>query len=145
MADFLTPKDRSVRMAAIKGKGNQSTEIALAALFKARGITGWRRNTKLFGKPDFVFYGVRLAVFVDGCFWHGCPVHFKKPVENAEFWSAKIARNRTRDRRVSRELKKRGWSVLRVWEHSVKRKGSHARLFMQLNRALLKAAARRHL
>src|SRR4051812_45718315 len=98
MADFLTLRERSVRMAAIKGRGNRSTEGALATLFRVSGISGWRRHVRVFGRPDFVFRAVRLALFVDGCFWHGCPVHFKNPVSNGAFWKIKISRNQARDR-----------------------------------------------
>lgn len=83
---------------------------------------GLRFNTHvggLPGKPDFVFFGRRLAVFVDGCFWHGCPAHFKFPKTNRPFWKKKIERNLERDRQVNRALKKAGWSVLRMWEHSI--------------------------
>ena len=70
-------------------------------------------------KPDFVFPKLKLAVFVDGCFWHGCPQHFIQPRGNAAFWRKKIAANRTRDRLVNRTLRKMGWRVLRVWEHGL--------------------------
>lgn len=140
MADFLTPTDRSVRMAAIKGRGNQSTEMAIAKLFRASGITGWRRHAKVFGRPDFAFRRVRLALFVDGCFWHGCPKHYKAPVGNAGFWSTKISGNRARDQFVTKELRKRGWNVLRVWEHDVKKTANHTLLVTRVTEALANAA-----
>lgn len=127
-------------MAAIKGKGNHSTEVALARLFRAQGITGWRRNAKVFGRPDFVFLASRMALFVDGCFWHGCPVHFVKPVGNAEFWETKISRNQARDRLVNLELRKRGWTVLRIWEHSVKVKAGHKQLLAKVKGSLARSA-----
>lgn len=105
-------------MAAIKGKGNKDTELRMIALFRAAGITGWRRNQKLFGKPDFVFRRERIALFVDGCFWHGCPKpkHAPLPKNRAEWWAAKLARNKARDLEVNRALRNAGWRVLRVWE-----------------------------
>jgi DNA mismatch endonuclease (patch repair protein) len=109
-------------MARIRGIGNKDTELRLIALMRATRITGWRRNSTLIGKPDFVFPKLRLAVFVDGCFWHGCPIHGTKPKQNAEFWLTKIARNQTRDRLVNRTLRKTGWRVLRIWEHELARK-----------------------
>lgn len=72
-------------MAAIRSCGNRGTELRLIAFMRAHGITGWRRGAKLTGKPDFVFPAKRLAVFVDGCFWHGCPKHGTKPKNNAAF------------------------------------------------------------
>lgn len=140
MADFLTQKGRSLRMGAIKGRGNQSTEVALARLFRVSGISGWRKHKKILGKPDFVFPEIRLALFVDGCFWHGCAKHFTPPVGNAEFWSSKILANRARDKFVTKELRKRGWRVLRIWEHDLKRKQNHSRLLHRINEALSCAA-----
>jgi DNA mismatch endonuclease (patch repair protein) len=73
----------------------------------------------LLGKPDFVFPKSRLTVFVDGCFWHGCPKHGHTPRSNTAYWRKKIARNIERDQEVNRELKKRGWRVFRIWEHEL--------------------------
>ena len=83
------------------------------------GITRWRRQQQVFGKPDFIFRQARLAVFADGCFWHGCPKHCRIPAGNRAFWKRKFAANRARDRRVNRELRKLGWRVVRIWEHAL--------------------------
>ena len=117
--DMYTKTGRSELMSRIRSKGNKRTELKLAALFRRHGITGWRRNCKIFGKPDFVFRRERVAVFVDGCFWHGCPVHGRMPKSNKKFWREKIERNKRRDRKVSRVLRGKGWRVLRVWEHAL--------------------------
>src|SRR5881394_1968482 len=93
----------------------------MIALFRAQGITGWRLNARVFGKPDFVFRRGRVAVFVDGCFWHGCPRHATKPANRAEWWAAKLARKAQRDRDVTRTLRKAGWTVLRIWECALAR------------------------
>ena len=74
---------------------------------------------KCSGRPDLAFVGCKIAVFVDGCFWHGCQDHYKPPVTKASFWSEKIARNRQRDREVENALGALGWTVLRYWEHEV--------------------------
>jgi DNA mismatch endonuclease (patch repair protein) len=117
------------------------TEVALAKVFRKNGIRGWRRHVQLriadFGlrigakrgqtgrssnrtvfkvRPDFVFPKVKLAVFVDGCFWHGCPRHATRPKNNRAFWDKKLAGNKTRDALVTKTLKKAGWRVVRVWE-----------------------------
>ena len=102
----------------------------MAALFRAHGITGWRRHLPLPGRPDFAFPKLRVVIFVDGCFWHGCPRHGTQPRTNARFWREKIARNRQRDREVTRELRRRGWRVVRIWEHELRqvRGGIHFRV-----------------
>lgn len=118
MPDVFTREKRSAVMARIRGNGNKATELRMIHLFRAAGITGWRRNQKLTGKPDFIFRRERIALFVDGCFWHGCPKpkHAPLPKTRAEWWAAKLARNKARDREVGRLLRKAGWRVLRVWE-----------------------------
>jgi DNA mismatch endonuclease, patch repair protein len=123
MADFLNPAKRSSLMSRIRSRGNMATELRLIHLLKAAAITGWRRNQKVFGKPDFVFRKNRLALFVDGCFWHGCPSCYKRPKSNQKFWDAKVVRNRDRDRKVSRELRRLGWRVIRIWEHELAQRG----------------------
>ena len=110
-------------MSRIRGRGNKATELALAKLFRRHKITGWRRNQKIFGKPDFVFPKLKLAIFVDGCFWHGCPKHGTQPKGNRTFWKKKFAANKARDRRVNRELRRLGWQVLRIWEHDLAKRG----------------------
>lgn len=119
MTDVFSPEKRSAVMSSIKSSGNRDTELALIALFRRNKITGWRRKWPVFGKPDFVFPRRRLAVFVDGCFWHGCPTHATQPRTNSEFWFEKLTKNRLRDRLVSRTLRRQGWSVLRIWEHEL--------------------------
>lgn len=110
---------RSRTMRSVRATGNASTELKMVALLRKAGLSGWRRHLALPGKPDFAWPASRVALFVDGCFWHGCP-HCAKtmPKANAEYWVRKVARNAARDRRVTRQLRKEGWSVLRVWEHS---------------------------
>lgn len=112
-------------MAAVRSHGNGTTELKLAALLRTNCIFGWRRSRLLFGKPDFTFSQQKLAVFVDGCFWHGCPLHGTQPKQNAEFWREKILRNQARDRLVARTLRARGWRVLRIWEHELSRQNEH--------------------
>jgi DNA mismatch endonuclease, patch repair protein len=121
MVDIFSVTKRSEIMSRVRGRGNKNTELALLALFRRHRITGWRRHLDLFGNPDFVFRKYRLAVFVDGCFWHGCPKHATKPMSNKAFWTAKLARNKTRDRLVLRTLRGQGWRVLRIWQHELSR------------------------
>jgi DNA mismatch endonuclease Vsr len=118
--DWLTPEQRSRNMAAIRSRGNKSTEKALRFRLVRAGVSGWTlHGGKLPGKPDFVFASQRLAVFVDGCYWHGCPRCYRPPESNASYWSEKFRRNKVRDRKVSTALKRNGWTVLRLWEHQV--------------------------
>ena len=118
--DPLTPAQRSERMSRVRSSGNASTELRLIQLFRQHGITGWRRKVPLPGRPDFVFRAARLAVFVDGCFWHGCPKHKRLPKSRPDFWAPKLERNRQRDREVNRTLRGKGWTVVRIWECSLR-------------------------
>ncbi|QYM78952.1 very short patch repair endonuclease [Horticoccus luteus] len=133
--DVFSVAQRSAVMAAIRGRGNRGTELRLIAIFRAHQVTGWRRHRPIIGKPDFVFPAQRVAVFVDGCFWHGCPKHATWPKQNAEFWRAKILHNRARDREVNRLLKQTGWRVVRIWEHALTKKHA-ARTVARLQRVL---------
>lgn len=118
---YCRPKDaqRSRLMAAIRGSNNKTTEYALATVLRKNRIWGWRRRLDLPGHPDFTFAKLRTVVFVDGCFWHGCPACYKPPRHNARYWAQKILRNRTRDKHVTRALRKLEWSVVRIWEHEM--------------------------
>lgn len=120
MSDVFTPKKRSEVMSKIRGKGNKSTELLLASIMRKHHITGWRRNQPVFGKPDFVFRKQKVAIFVDGCFWHCCPQHSNTPKNNREFWEKKLNGNKERDRLVTKTLHEKGWSVVRIWEHELK-------------------------
>jgi DNA mismatch endonuclease (patch repair protein) len=108
-------------MAAIRATGNKATEVTLAAILRANRITGWRRNQRVVGKPDFLFRRERVAVFVDGCFWHGCLQHCRMPKSRQDFWEPKIAKNKLRDLAVARILRRARWAVVRVWEHELAR------------------------
>lgn len=92
---------------------------------------------KLRVRPDFVFPKLKLAVFVDGCFWHGCPFHSTKPRKNAAFWRKKLTANKTRDRLVTRSLRATGWRVLRVWEHELSFK-QRCRFIKRMERTLMR-------
>jgi len=146
-------------MSRIRSRGNKGTEVALAKLFRRNKITGWRRQIQLrVGelrvdgrkrstsprpspqsgegvrvRPDFVFRQARLALFVDGCFWHGCPKHGTQPKGNAAFWRRKFSRNIARDKLVTRALRRANWRVLRVWEHELAKK-NHARLLQRIRK-----------
>ena len=105
-------------MSAIKGKDTTPERALRLALWKT-GLR-YRLRKDVFGKPDLVFPGSKEAVFVDGCFWHGCPDHYVRPQKNRQFWDAKIAKNTERDMEVTKRLIADGWRVLRFWEHEVK-------------------------
>jgi DNA mismatch endonuclease (patch repair protein) len=120
MADVFSKKKRSEVMSKIRSRGNATTELKAVRLFKEYKIKGWRRGKKLLGNPDFVFPKGRVALFVDGCYWHGCPAHGHIAKSNAKYWEEKMARNKRRDRLVGRTLRKEGWKVVRIWEHWLK-------------------------
>ena len=108
-------------MSRIRGKGNKETEETLLRVLKRHKIAGWRRHLLLQGKPDFAFPGYKVAVFVDGCFWHGCPKCYTRPKTNRAFWDLKREENMARDRRVARQLRRQGWKVIRIWQHSLQK------------------------
>jgi DNA mismatch endonuclease, patch repair protein len=120
MPDTYSAEVRSRVMAGIKGR-DTGPEMALRrALFRA-GIRGWRcHRANLPGKPDLAFGRARLAVFVDGGFWHGHPSKYW-PGRTSAYWDAKIARNQARDHRVDAELADAGWRSLRLWDFEIER------------------------
>lgn len=169
MPDVFSRLKRSLVMARIRPKGNRATELVLARLLRRARITGWRRHapvriakvgTQQRGqakeppgakcarrveivtvRPDFVFTRAKVAIFVDGCFWHGCPKHSPPdrwlrrstmPLKadrrggmhvlrtGKSFWRAKLAANKMRDRKVNRALRQAGWFVVRIWEHELR-------------------------
>lgn len=120
MADTFSVEKRSEIMRKVKSNHNKSTELKLIQYFKENRICGWRRNFKLYGKPDFVFPKQRLAIFVDGCFWHGHNCRNTKPKDNAGYWESKINRNKNRDVQVTETLTNKNWTVIRIWECELK-------------------------
>ncbi|WP_374215758.1 very short patch repair endonuclease [Trichlorobacter ammonificans] len=117
-SDVLTPTQRSYCMSRIRGK-NTRPEILLRKAVWARGCR-YRLKNSLPGNPDFTFPQKKVAVFVDGCFWHGCPEHWIKPQKNNVFWESKIQGNISRDKIVCDRLNELGWTVIRIWEHEIK-------------------------
>ena len=117
--DTFTKKKRSWIMAQVKSDGNCSTEGRFITLLHKHCITGWRRRYSLIGNPDFVFPKARVAVFLDGCFWHGHPIKCRMPKTHRAYWQNKIARNMARDRRVTCALREKGWKVIRIWEDRI--------------------------
>jgi DNA mismatch endonuclease, patch repair protein len=138
MADIFSKAKRSEIMAAVRSTGALSTEANVVAIFRRQGLTGWRRQPPLVGKPDFSFPHRRVVLFVDGCFWHGCTKHLRMPSTNRAYWDKKIARNQERDRWVTRELRHLGWRVVRLWEHELQ----DDRVVMRRVTAALRVAVR---
>ena len=122
MADIFEKEKRSKIMSAVHSKQNKSTEMKLIKIFKENGIIGWRRNYKVKGHPDFVFPDKKIAIFVDGCFWHGHDCRNTRPADNAEYWQKKRERNMRHDNEITALFEKRGWSVIRIWECELKKK-----------------------
>lgn len=126
--DTFSAAKRSRIMARVKSSGNRSTELKLLALLHNEKITGWRRSYPLLGKPDVTFPRKRVAVFVDGIFWHGHPRKCRIPKSNRPYWKKKIARNVARDKFVTGMLQAKGWNVIRIWEDSIQKPSTIARL-----------------
>lgn len=119
MNDVFTKEKRSEIMSRIRSRGNIATEQKLIALFRNNHIKGWRRNYKLFGSPDFVFVKEKVAVFVDGEFWHGHPVLCQIPKTNRNYWMRKIENNKKRDKLVNQKLQEKEWTIVRIWQHEL--------------------------
>lgn len=134
MTDILSPRERSERMKRVRGVGNRTTEMVLRSELRRAKVAGWRRHVTLavitgssqqvsevrHVRPDFVFRHERVAVFVDGCFWHACPLHRTQPRSNRRYWRSKLLANRQRDGQITRALSRSGWTVVRIWEHDLK-------------------------
>lgn len=119
--DAWEAQNRSRTMAAVSS-GRTDIEQRLAKEMWGIGLRGWRRERRTGGaRPDFVFVTPRVAVFVDGCFWHGCPRCAKRPATNTAYWHAKIQRNQARDMRQTEDLRAVDWTVLRFWGHEIDR------------------------
>ena len=125
--DHVPHQVRSRIMAAIHSRGNTTTELPLAKLLKEAGLKGYRKHWPVEGKPDFAWPRRKIALFVDGCFWHGCRCKYL-PRTNTEFWRNKIEVNKRRDSRVSQRLRRLGWTVIRVRECKVKSASTIARI-----------------
>lgn len=119
MTDLYPPEVRSRVMSRIR-KRDTKPELLLRAALRRAHVTGWRSRTTLPGTPDIVLPKVKIAIFVDGCFWHACAwCAIPAPRSNRSYWLPKIARNVRRDRRVRRQLRAIGWSTLTIREHQV--------------------------
>jgi DNA mismatch endonuclease (patch repair protein) len=119
--DVFNKETRSGVMQKVRSKENKSTELKLIQLFRENGITGWRRGYPARGKPDFVFLKEKVAVFADGCFWHGHDCRNTRPADNADYWQKKRERNMRHDKETTALFEKRGWKVLRIWECELKK------------------------
>jgi DNA mismatch endonuclease (patch repair protein) len=119
MTDVFTKKKRSWVMSRIKNK-NTKIENLLASKMSENDI-GFKRYPKIFGNPDFMIKNSKIVIFIDGCFWHKCPIHYREPRTKKEFWLPKIKKNVKRDKEVNKHLKKEGYHVIRFWEHDIEK------------------------
>lgn len=122
MSDVFDRSKRSKIMSRVRSNNNKSTELKLISYFKEYGIVGWRRNYKVKGHPDFVFVSKRIAIFVDGCFWHGHDCRNTRPKDNEDYWQKKRERNIRHDKEITALFENRGWKVIRIWECDLKSK-----------------------
>jgi DNA mismatch endonuclease (patch repair protein) len=115
-------QQRSKLMSRVRGKGNKSTELSLRLTLVRAGIRGWQMHPKsVVGCPDFYFPRNKLAVFVDGCFWHACKRRGHVPKTRSSFWSLKFARTRRRALKVAKKMRQQHIAMVRFWEHDIKR------------------------
>jgi DNA mismatch endonuclease, patch repair protein len=120
MTDVLSKEQRAYNMSKIRGR-NTGPEMKLRKLLWSAGIRGYRVHCDLPGKPDIVFVKKKIVLFIDGCFWHKCPIDFQEPETRKEFWMKKINSNVERDEKNNRLLTEDGWIVLRIWEHEMRK------------------------
>ena len=120
MPDKFDKKTRSAIMSNIRHK-NTSLEVNFRKLLREKGLRGYRIHCKLPGKPDVVFTKKKLAIFIDGCFWHKCPKCYAPPKSNKRYWLPKIEKNAERDKKNARKLRRNGFKVIRIWEHEALR------------------------
>lgn len=118
MADIMSKEQRSKTMSAIRAQ-SKLENIFTKSLWK-RGLRFRKNVRKLRGTPDIVIQKYKIVIFVDSCFWHGCPTHFKRPKSNQEFWDKKIARNKERDKEINQYYIDKGWNIKHVWEHEIR-------------------------
>ena len=116
--DRVSRETRSRIMSSIRSRDTKM-ELAVRPALEALGFAYHPKGIR--GSPDFARLDKRIAVFLDGCWWHGCPEHCRVPEANREFWAAKIARNRERDAEVTARLEAEGWLVIRIWEHDLRK------------------------
>ncbi|MEH7393191.1 very short patch repair endonuclease [Bacillus sp. JJ1474] len=117
MPEKITKEQRSKNMQAIKSQ-SQLENTVTKALWK-KGFR-FRKNTRMFGKPDISIKKYKVVIFIDSCFWHCCPVHGNMPKSNQDYWMNKLFRNKSRDKEVTSFYIENGWRVLRIWEHEFK-------------------------
>lgn len=120
MVDKISAEQRSKTMQAVKDK-DSGIELALRRALSQRGHRYRKNVSRLPGKPDIAFINKKTAIFVDSCFWHGCPYHCRMPSSNIRYWRNKIKRNKERDKEIRKIYAKKGWKILRFWEHELKK------------------------
>ncbi len=116
--DTHTPMQRKYNMSRIKSS-NTLIELKFRKYIWKNGLRGYRLKSKILGKPDIYFPKQKLAIFIDGCFWHKCPIDFIRPISKNDYWDKKIANNISRDRKITKKLKREGVKVIRFWEHEI--------------------------
>lgn len=118
MADKITKEQRRRNMQAIRSQSQLENRVS--RLLWRKGYRFRKNDRTLLGKPDISIKRYKVAVFIDSCFWHSCPIHGNRPKSNQEYWDTKLARNRERDQVVTQHYLEEGWTVLRIWEHEIK-------------------------
>lgn len=118
MADTFSREKRSEIMSRVKSKDSSIEKILRKELWK-KGFRYRKNSSKYFGKPDIIFKKYKIVIFIDSCFWHGCPKHFRMPSSNQEYWKTKITRNKGRDKEINSYYRKGKWKIIRLWEHDI--------------------------
>lgn len=141
MTDTVSQKTRSKIMAKVHSRGTK-LEIALLNTLIQRGWDFFEEQAQdILGHPDFVYRACKVAIFVDSCYWHGCPQHLRMPSSNIDYWTKKIARNKKRDVRIRKQLREEGWYVVSIWEHELPNAPSLKGKFTRLSKYLAEKSA----
>jgi DNA mismatch endonuclease (patch repair protein) len=122
VTDVFSKRKRSQIMSRIRSSGTKPERVCWSLVREVTGRSCRHNVASLPGSPDVVVRSLRLAVFMDGCYWHSCPLHGSKPKSNVAFWNDKLRKNVLRDRRTRRELRRLGWTVWVLWEHDLREK-----------------------
>lgn len=142
MTDTFSTRKRSEIMRAVKSQETR-IEVSFRKSLWHAGFRYRKNPKKYFGKPDIVLKKYKKVIFIDSCFWHGCPKHLRVPKSNKKFWEDKISRNIERDKEVTRYYKKQKWTIIRIWEHEINKDELLKKKIEKVSKQILEDSSRK--